>query len=1019
MMWPRSAFSCFAFRGFGRAAFALALALSLVLTAGEVDAAARKVPMRAADRGDHARIVFDWPVADVKYTLSITDNRLIVSFGEAVEAATAPVLERLSAWFASAGPAQDGRAVAFVLKHPGKIIHDGRSGNAVYIDIAEDMTKPAPVPAPITTPTPVAAPVATPTATPKVAPAAPPAAAAPVAPVASPVIVPASPASPAAAAAAATAVMSFDPGQPAAAAVYQRTGYLYVVFDRPLPIGAGTLTGNTGGLIGAIEPMPVEGGSAFRVSMRPWLRPLIERSGAVWRVIFVPRDQPARTELVVESQPEFPLGGRVLVRATDASSVIEVTDPEVGDTLLVVPLPVAMQAVSEIHRFAQVDLLPALQGVALRAKGNGVAARLVREGIEITAAGGLRLSPVADAALGHPAPPVGTTDAVLSAFREPAGGKSDAPGGRQASDGRLFDLVGWQLPGGAKQFTKNRQELMQAVADALPAEKNRARLALARFYFAHGFNQEAVGLMAVLSATQPDFQGWPEFRALRAAARIASGEPREGMEDLTGPGLEDNREAMMWRGAALAMLNEKSDQAAKDFAAADDILANYPEPHFKKLSLLDIDVRIDTNNPRDADRLLKRLIRRAGPNSEERPPMEFYRGEILREQGKVDEAIKHLQAAEEGGDRYFRARAGLARVTMEAAAKRISPPTAADRLSRLRFAWRGDELELEIIQAHGAMQWAAGNYADGLNTLREAAGYFPESSHATAITQDMTRMFGDLFADGAAKLPPLKAIELYDQFRELTPVGTAGDEVIRQLAERLVEVDLLDRAAELLQHQVQYRLLDAEKARVGTRLATIRLLDRKPALALKALDSSQYASLPPEQVEERRLLKARSLAELQRSNEALKLLDGDTSRPADMLRVDIAWHDQRWDDAAAALDKVIGPPPEPGTVLDASTGQLVLNRAIALALAGDDARLELLRVGFGPLMAATAVADAFAVLTRPEQAGGLIDLASIKSRVAEVDVFQNFLKGMRQKPSPPSTPPSPPSPPSTPASPPS
>jgi len=295
------------------------------------------------------------------------------------------------------------------------------------------------------------------------------------------------------------------------------------------------------------------------------------------------------------------------------------------------------------------------------------------------------------------------------------------------------------------------------------------------------------------------------------------------------------------------------------------------------------------------------------------------------------------------------------------------------------------------------LQWAAGDYANGLDTLREAASYFPESPQATAITQAMSQMFGSLFQDGASKLSPLKAIELYDQFRELTPVGTAGDEVIRQLAERLVEVDLLGRAAELLQHQVEYRLTDLERTKVGTRLASIRLLDRKPDLALKALEASEFDPLSPELTEERRLLRARALSGLRRSAEALKLLDGDISRPADMLRVDIAWHDQRWDDAAAALEKVIGPAPASGGAIDKATSQLVLNRAIALALSGDGKRLEMLRTNFGSAMARSADADAFAVLTRPEQAGGLIDLASIKSRVAEVDTFQNFLKDYHKR----------------------
>jgi hypothetical protein len=125
------------------------------------------------------------------------------------------------------------------------------------------------------------------------------------------------------------------------------------------------------------------------------------------------------------------------------------------------------------------------------------------------------------------------------------------------------------------------------------------------------------------------------------------------------------------------------------------------------------------------------------------------------------------------------------------------------------------------------------------------------------------------------------------------------------------------------------------------------------------------------------------------------LLKEDTSQRAELLRVDIAWRGAQWAEAAAGLAKVIGPPPPDGTALSKDKSDLVLNQAVALSLAGDNAGLDRLRNQFGGAMAAGPHADTFRVLARPGQSGGLIDLASIQSRVKEVGTFQKFLAGQR------------------------
>src|SRR5205085_8026954 len=146
---------------------------------------------------------------------------------------------------------------------------------------------------------------------------------------------------------------------------------------------------------------------------------------------------------------------------------------------------------------------------------------------------------------------------------------------------------------------------------------------------------------------------------------------------------------------------------------------------------------------------------------------------------------------------------------------------------------------------------------------------------------------------------------LYHEYPDLTPAGDKGDEIIARLVDRLVGVDLLDRAAALLEKQVQFRLAGQEKARVATRLALVELLDRKPAAALATLDAATGGGdIDPNLLRQRQQLRARALLELHRADEALAILGADNSVAADQLRADIYWRGKNWGEAAKTFARL-------------------------------------------------------------------------------------------------------------------
>ena len=196
-----------------------------------------------------------------------------------------------------------------------------------------------------------------------------------------------------------------------------------------------------------------------------------------------------------------------------------------------------------------------------------------------------------------------------------------------------------------------------------------------------------------------------------------------------------------------------------------------------------------------------------------------------------------------------------------------------------------------------------GRYARSRCTAARTATKLEPNSRARRGRRRIARrtLFAQIFLGAKGDdLPPVDALGMFYEFRELTPIGRRGDEMIRRLADRLVAVDLLDQAAELLQYQVDHRLEGAARAQVAARLAMVYLANRKPDLAITALRSTRIADLSGELRQQRLLLEARAQSDVGRHDLALDIISNLSGREAIRLRSDIYWAARRWRESVRA-----------------------------------------------------------------------------------------------------------------------
>lgn len=766
------------------------------------------------------------------------------------------------------------------------------------------------------------------------------------------------------------ATLSLLPAEPVRLAAFIREGHLWMVFDgwvSPIPpqtegVGASA--------VGKGERIELEDAVAYRFSVPADVRPIVRKDGLTWHVDLSrqPRESKRPAFEPIAEAGEVTIG----VPLAGPSKPLTVKDPLIGDELLVVATEKPGEGAGLARRFVDFETLDSGQGLVLRPRNDALAVKRLPDRIVISAPEGLRASA---AALEPP-----LSDNV-------AAGKTE--------EGKIFQIERWRNDGAAG-FLVKRREIESKAALATGTDLVRARLDLARLHFSHGFGREANGLIGLVVQQMPEFETSPDLRALRGAVRVLNFELEKATEDLSVPALANQAEASLWRGLANAYRGDWR-RAYEDFRQGPAILDAYPVELYAPIALARLEAALRQGNDKIAGAFIEELEKREGLAPGDRAALVYLKGEYKRQIGETEEALEIWSKAVKKSDQLNRIKSELALIDLKIEDEKLEKAAAIETLDGMRFAWRGDALELAILRKLGALQMETGAYRDGFTTLRYAAGLIAGSPLADTITAELATRFNALFVDENAPQDAMSAVEayaLFQDFSELNPVGPAGDRAVERLADRLVGIDLLDKAAEVLERQVNFRLTGAEKGRVGAKLAAVRLLDNDPNGALKALAETEVPELSEAQKIERTLLRARAHSTLQKPDEALKLIAGVAGEDAARLKADTLWRAQRWDQAAAAIDALIGEV-SAGQPLSEDKARLVVDRAVALTLAGDRAAIAQMQEKFGAGMQGSAEEAAFIILTGPDALSGLPDLDTIRARIGAVDLFKRFMDAYR------------------------
>lgn len=750
------------------------------------------------------------------------------------------------------------------------------------------------------------------------------------------------------------------------AAAFERAGMVTLVFQTQQPLDIAPSGAALKELGAKIESYGLNQARMVRIALPGPRLVRLAPDGDGW-ILTIGDDVIAASEPIAPGRIVDMRGRSVMALPLKGVAGIHwIDDPETGERIAVATARAPLRAVARPFRYTEFELPATAQGVAVVAAADDLTVRAEIDQVVIERGDGLSLT-------------AGLDQAGTDGLAKPRGIVFAQEAWRDERSGIARERI--------RMFERR-------AADAPRGRKAEARLGLARTYFATGLNQEAYGVLNAMAAEDPGLMRDRAFALLRIAVAVRMDRLDEARAMLADEAFREDQEAALWSGLVEAKAGNPA-RALALFAAGRRVLDTYPDEWQAMIRFVAVQAAVETRDFGAAASgldMLEKLDREWVPGDH----VVLLRARIDEGQGRLEEAMAGYGRVYGSEDRQWAAEAGLRSAKLALADRARPREEAIERLETVAVTWRGNHIEAEALATLGRLYAEEGRWRDAFGAARRGNQFYPNDETVRALNEETARLFESLFLEGKAdSLDRVASLALFYDFKEYIPPGRKGDEIVRRLADRLVDLDLLDSAAELLQHQIDNRISGAQRSIVAAKLAIVYLMNRKPAAANSVLRATRMPELPLAMKRARSLIEARALSDLSRTDLALDVVAQETGADAERLRADIFWQGRRWRGAGETYERLVGEAWKGQAPLDGRQRTDIVRAAIAYNLAEEKLSLDRVRAKFGPKMANSTDARLFSLVTAPS-AVERADFREVATTVARSDTLAEFIGEYRK-----------------------
>ncbi|MBL0318694.1 MAG: hypothetical protein IPP74_05320 [Alphaproteobacteria bacterium] len=720
-------------------------------------------------------------------------------------------------------------------------------------------------------------------------------------------------------------------------AVFERAPYTWIVFDAYKHVDLSDFNHQLPH-IKDIKQIVDKHYTIIRIQHDAPLHVETRHKGNDWKLYFLPQAKAPGRILTVKPLNQVKHRAGSYIPVANTGQIIRMVDPDIGDNIVIVPLPYAEVGIASFIQSVDYSILPSAQGLAIIAHNEEVTVEQDPTGVMIESPS---LQPYIE--LQQKA----QVDAEINQYEK-----------QHLQDGLMLTstLLPFPIPKAENKasFLQGLDRLNQKL-NTIPDPKDRlgVHFDIARWYAQNDFNTEALGVLNYIKSFNTPLSLQKTFLMLHGALAYRLHDFPQASQDFSllrsmPLSFKEQQEVTFWDG--LTQLEQRQPGTDLPYVQyREDFLRLYPQTWRIPLGLASAQWALSLDDGGEkAKAVIDNLLEEKGADTPIND-IKFMKAQLLMKQKEWDEAKTILQELMgDAKDRLNRARAEYNFIRIQLDLKQIDSSKAAERLEHLVFVWREPDFEGQILRDIGQLYVDDKHYEKGMQSWKQFVTFYPESEYSLSVSRQLSETFQFLFKDGGAdRLSDIDALSLYYKFREWQPIGSVGDEITRKLATRLSRVDLIPEAILLLEHQTQYRLSGAEKDHALLELAHLYLLEKKSDKAIETLD--KIAPTAEEDIlRQARYLRAESYINLGRGEDAKALLDNDPSEKSNLLRSEIFWRQRNWVRLVATLEQVLMRRHLQNTLLNQEESDLLMRLSLGYAMTGHEKGLSIIKERYQP-----------------------------------------------------------------------